>query len=59
MTNTYCPVNEVADEDVHMNMQAGTWPIASRSQTTGALVITNTRKCSCGQDEGRTVFYLD
>jgi hypothetical protein len=56
--NTYCALNTDPQEDVHMNMQAGTWPIASLSPTTGELVITNTRKCSCGQDEGRTVFYL-
>lgn len=57
--NTFCKLNTVADEDVHMNMQAGTWPIASVSPTNGQLLITNIRKCTCGADKGRTVFYFD
>lgn len=58
MTNTHCPLNPVHDEAIHMNMQAGTWPVTVTGMN-GRPVITNIRKCSCGRDRGRQVFYMD
>jgi len=47
MTNKFCPLNEVPDEQVHMNLHHGSWPIATVGAYTGELVVTNYRWCSC------------
>jgi hypothetical protein len=58
MDYTVCADNPY--EPVHSNMQAGTWPVAITSPTTGQLVITNHRYCRCGNwDKGYQVFYQD
>lgn len=57
--NPVCTLNPVHDEDVHMNMAKGTWPVAVLGQYTGELVITNVRSCLCGNDDGLQVFYQD
>lgn len=47
MTNTFCPLNTDPDEDVHVNMAMGSWPITVIGKFTGKPVITNYRWCSC------------
>lgn len=65
MTNTFCPLNPELDEEIHMSMAMGTWPIAAPGQYTGELIISNFRWCRChGSDvmaarEVEQVFYPD
>jgi hypothetical protein len=47
VVNNFCPLNDAAGEEIHRNLQHGSWPIAVVGEYTGKLVITNWRWCSC------------
>jgi hypothetical protein len=47
MLNTFCPLNLAQDEQIHMNMAGGTWPVAMFGEYTGELIISNYRFCLC------------
>lgn len=49
---TTCKLDTI--DGIH-NMRAGTWP--TTVTVNGQLVIANTRKCTCGEDAGHTVYW--